>query len=76
MAPDQIPAPWEVIQQVEKTDLGPGGAYVPGMTITFRTAGGVTGSVFVPHADYTVDAVRKAIGARAAVLDTVAELRG
>lgn len=75
MTDDSTPA-WEVTQQTESTDIGPTGAYVPGVRVTFRTASGAVGSVFVPHTDYTVDRVRAAITARAAVIEGVAGLQG
>jgi len=67
---------WVVTQQTEATDVGPTGAYVSGVRVTFRTASGAVGSVFVAHTDYTVDQVRKAITARAAVIEGVAGLQG
>lgn len=75
MTDDATPA-WTVTGQVETTDQGPDGTYVPGVRISFRTATGANGSVFLPHAQYTVAAVRSAIAARAAVLDEVAGLTG
>lgn len=76
MATDSAPPAWTVSQQVETTDVGPSGGYVAGVRVTFRTAGGVTGSVFVDHDNYTVAAVKAAIDTRAAVLDAVAALGG
>lgn len=76
MPTDATPPAWAITQQLETTDLGPAGAYVSGVRVTFRTVSGVTGSVFVPHTDYTVDAVRRAVAARAAVLEDVAGLTG
>lgn len=76
MAPeDQAPA-WVITQQVETTDLGPDGIYTGGVRVTFRTASGTLGSVFVPHAAYTVEKVRAAVAERAATLDAVAGLQG
>lgn len=67
---------WTVTQQTETTDLGPGGAYVAGVRVTFRTAAGVTLSVFVPQDQYTVAGVAAAIAAKAAVADAVHALEG
>lgn len=75
--PDTDSAPaWTIIQQSPTSDLGPEGSYVSGIKVTFRTAAGVTGSVFVPEAGYSVEAVRAAVSARAAVADGVAGLQG
>ena len=75
MSTSTTPA-WIVTQQVEATGIGPGGTYVSGVQVTFRTAEGAVGSVFVAHADYTVEAVRAAIAAKASVMSTVAALQG
>jgi hypothetical protein len=75
MTDSTVPA-WEVTQQTEATDIGPTGAYVSGVRVTFRTASGAVGSVFVPHTDYTVERVRAAIAARAGVIEGVAGLQG
>lgn len=75
MAEDAAPA-WVVTQQVETTDLGPDGVYQAGVKVSFRTASGALGSVFIPHAGYSVEAVRAAVAERAATLDAVAALKG
>jgi hypothetical protein len=73
--PTTAPA-WTVTQQQETTEPGPTGNYVQGVRISFRTAGGVNGSVFLQASDYTVPAARTAIAARAAQLDAVQSLTG
>lgn len=75
MAPDTAPA-WTVTQQAETTDLGPDGNYQPGIRVTFRLANGTVGSVFVPHAGYSVENVRRLIADKAESLAAVADLRG
>ena len=75
MADPNVPA-WVVTQQTETSDIGPDGTYVAGVKVTFRTALGVVGSVFVPHRDYTVDTVARLVGERAASMDAVAGLAG
>lgn len=75
MAEGKPPA-WEVTGQIEKVDLGPNGTFVQGVAVTFRTADGSVGTVFVPVEQYTADRVRAAINARAAALAEVAALRG
>lgn len=72
---DKPPA-WEVTAQVQTTDLGPAGAYVDGVRISFRTAAGALGTVFVANGDYTVERVRSLIAERAAVMDAVHGLTG
>lgn len=73
-APD-VPA-WTITQQQETTDLGPAGTYVTGIKVTFRTATGQVGSVFVASSDYTVPNVSAAVSARAAIVDAVQGLQG
>lgn len=73
-APD-VPA-WTITQQTPTSDLGPDGTYVSGIKVTFRTAAGVISHVFVPEASYSVEAVRKAVAARALTADAVAGLTG
>lgn len=70
------PPTWSVTAQVPTTDIGPAGAYVDGVRVTFRTASGAVGQIFVPHSDYTVERVRTMIAERAAVLEGVAALEG
>jgi hypothetical protein len=70
------PPAWTVVSQVETVDLGPAGAFVAGVRVSFTTAAGATGSVFVPSDQYTVERVRAAINAKAETLDAIAELRG
>lgn len=72
---DSTPA-WVITAQVQTTDLGPSNAYVEGVKVTFRTAAGAIGAVFVPHTDYTAARVRQLVGDRAAVMDEVAGLQG
>lgn len=76
MAADTTPPAWTVTQQQETTDVGPAGGYVAGVRVTFRTAGNVVGSVFVPEADYTPDRVKAAIAAKAAAMAAVGALEG
>lgn len=66
---------WTVTSQKQTKQL-PAGAqnYVDGVEITFLTGHQVTGSVFVPYAQYTADNVTKAINDRAALLDSVSTL--
>jgi hypothetical protein len=74
MAPESAAPAFVVTQQAETTDLGPAGVYVSGVRITFRTASGAIGSVFLPHDSYTVDNAAAAIRAKVIALDTVGAL--
>jgi hypothetical protein len=67
---------FEIVSQREDYRPGPTGAFTAGVVITFRTAGGHTGSVFVPDNQYTLDVVRAAVALRAASMDAVGALRG
>lgn len=70
-------ARWEVTAQREDWQVDPTtGQAAQGMAVTFRTATGQVGSVFVAAADYTPDKVRRMIAARAEALDAVAGLKG
>lgn len=60
--------------QIETVDLGPAGAYVQGVKVTFRTASGAIASVFVPDAQLTATHVRELIEAKAATLEAIAGL--
>jgi hypothetical protein len=74
---DQPAAPaWTVTNQMETSDLGPAGTFVSGVKVSFRTASGATGSVFVPQADYNVDKVKALIDAKAATAEGIAGLQG
>lgn len=70
------PGTWAVTGQVETSDIGPSGLYVPGVRVTFRLADGTVGSVFVAGSEYTVEKVRAAIADKATTLASVAGLSG
>lgn len=69
-------AAWFVTTQMETQRLDPSGAFVQGVQVSFRTAEGATGSVFVPRADFNVEKVRAMVAAAAAEVSAVANLRG
>lgn len=75
MASNTEPA-WTITAQVQSTDMGPANAYVDGVRVTFQTAAGAIGSLFIPNTEYTVERVRSLVAARAAVMDQVAGLTG
>lgn len=74
--PDAKEPTWTVTGQVE--DFGPDaiGNYVSGVKVSFRTANGAQGSVFIPAAEYSVDRARQLIGAAARAMAEVQELSG
>lgn len=77
MTDSPAPAPRYVVQgQAEVTDIGPTGAYVSGVRVTFRTASGSIGSVFIPGDQYNLDTVKSAVDARCATMEAVAALGG
>lgn len=67
---------WTVISQREDFQAGPSGNLTAGVVVTFTTASGITGSVFVPNADYQPEKVRALIAARAASMEAVHKLTG
>ncbi len=75
-----MPAPnpprWTVVSQTETVDQDAGGAFVPGVRVTVRTAAGDQASVFVPLTDYRPERVRELIEARVATLEAVRGLTG
>lgn len=66
-----MPSAWTVISQTETMGIGPTGSAGSGVKVTFRTADGTVGSVFVPDAQYTAENVKAAIAARVAAFDAV-----
>lgn len=73
---DDTQSAWSVTGQRQELAPGPSGEYVMGMTVSFRTAGGTTGSVFDPLATYSVDHVRELIEARLVHIAAVEGLKG
>lgn len=67
---------WSNIVQQETTGPGQDGRLQPGYKITFTTAGGVRGSVFVEQARYSAANVRAAIAQHARELDEVQAMGG
>lgn len=76
MTPANIPVNgWAVTNQAETMDLDPStGGFTAGYKISFRTGGGHNGSVFLSNLHYTPDIVKRAIDAKAALLDAVGTL--
>ena len=67
---------WQVASQQEGSGQNDQGAYVHGVTVTFTTAKGITGTVFVPDAIYNADTVRARIQARVNAMHDVHALQG
>lgn len=61
----------QITGQIETVEIGADGQASKGYKVMFVTAKGVSGSVFVPRAQYTPDNVRAAVIAHATQLDTV-----
>lgn len=74
--PGNEPA-WVITNQREDWQLDRAtGQIGQGMTVTFRTAAGHVGSIFLPAERYTVEGVRAAVVEKAHMLDTIGSLRG
>lgn len=74
--PSTTPATWRVTGQTEDTQLTADGRVLAGVKVLFRTSAGVDSSVFVPNDQYNAAAVRAAVAARAAAIDSVSGLSG
>lgn len=61
--------------QIETVMPGPSGRFEPVIRVSFRTPSGAIGSVDVPVASFSVDAVREAVQQRAATMEAVANLQ-
>jgi hypothetical protein len=67
---------WSIQAQTYKVAPNVSGALVQGTEVSFMTASGVLGTVFIPQAQYTVDNVRANVAAQALVLDQIQNLKG
>lgn len=76
MAEPTNPPAWHVTGQVEALEPGPNGNYVRGWRISYTTAGGTVGSVFVPKNIYSAAGVSQAINAEVNVVSNVEKLQG
>lgn len=66
---------WQVTSQVsDQVVLTNAGQAVTGTYVYFTTGDGNSGSVFIADAHYSAAEVKKAVSARAAVLDEVGRL--
>lgn len=69
-------ASWVVVNQKQTTAQDSTGRYVPVVAVTFRLASGTTGTINVPVASYSTDAVKAAVQAYADQLGAVDGLAG
>lgn len=67
---------WTILTQGETTAADASGRYVSGVRVTFKTASGNIGSVFVPDSVYTPAKVREAVNMRYAQMEQVQNLTG
>lgn len=76
MADKAAPA-WEILGQAEDyAQVGGQGPFVQGIVVTFKTASGVQGSVFVPREQYALERVRELVNAQASTAEAIAGLTG
>lgn len=75
MADTKAPT-WQVVGQAEDFGANSSGQYVPGVRVSFRTASGATGSVFIPAAEYSLDRAREVISQQATAMEAVSQLQG
>lgn len=74
--PDQVPVLFHVTQQVETTTIDQNGRVARVMEVSFTAPDGISGSVNVPVATYSVATARQAIMDHLATLQGVAGLTG
>lgn len=65
---------WAVTAQQEVTAPDANGRYVPGVRVSFQTARGLTGTVFVPDQQYNAATVRAAVNARVDLMHSINDL--
>lgn len=71
MADTPKPPAFTIVGQRQDFGANQAGQYVEGMSVSFRTAAGDTGAVFVPSAEYQADKVRARIAAVVAEMEAV-----
>jgi hypothetical protein len=67
---------WTVTGQQETTGQLATGAFAEGVKVTFMTAAGVYGSVFVPRTEYSTARVAALVDERARAMAEVSALKG
>ena len=76
LAPDGPQTGWSIVSQLETVAAGPNQQITTGKKVTFQTADGNIGSVFIPDAMYKPDNVRAQIMAAAANMDAIGKMTG
>ena len=67
---------WWVVSNRQTQGQSRTGQFVNGVEVTFSTAAGNTGTVFLADTDYSADNVAAAVAAKAALMDGVLQLKG
>lgn len=67
---------WQITSQLEQTGQDANGRYVEGVKVSFTTAAGLMGSVFVPNTLYNAASVRQLVAQRVAQMSEVHGLNG
>lgn len=67
---------WHVISQQQTTVPDATGRFIDGVTVTFQTDNGITGSVFVPFGQYNPAEIIKRVQQRAESMVIVHGLKG
>lgn len=69
----EVPA-WHVVSQAEGSQINAQGRPEQTVIVTFALADGTQGTVIIPRSRYTLDNVRQAVDAQAALLAAVNNL--
>ncbi len=70
------PWSWHVTTQVQQAGRADNGAFVPGVLIGFETDNGHQGTIFLPQAQYTPEAIAAAVSKRVQLMRDVGGLTG
>lgn len=74
---DNAPAvTWNIVSQLEGIQADESGQFTRGVTVSFRTSSGLTGSVFVPEASYNTPNVLALITQRVRQMQAISNLSG
>jgi len=65
---------WHVTGQRETTAIGPDGRFVPSVIVSFKTDKNYSGTVSLPEASFTPEAVKAAIDEKVATYHAVHDL--
>lgn len=67
---------WSVTSQQESMGQDASGRYVSGVNVSYTTNGGLSGTIFIPDAQYNAEAVKARIEARLRAMTDVHTLGG